>query len=493
MFFVTLLIFSGILFLAGLLNLPLMVYFWNFADDTNDEDGDGVNNNNNDKSGVDYMGVGMSIRASALCDRTEWVECPSCHYTEHLSDYPEYRLKVDANDNNGGMMTYLVRRNVCDFSQFGVPGTLSYIASMLILVLTTIFLVRQKRAEIVIDESVQTASDYSIKISNPPKDATDPQEWKEFFDQFVDANEDLTATTERVEETTAGETTKDRTCGGGVALVTVAINNGQLIQQLIKRRKKLEQLEKLLIGLSTQHDDVKINNLTTMDNSSVKALVDEAASSMMYLDTTSSSLYKQCHRLLLKLLGLQNDPLLLWEEIGQIESNIRYLVEYKDYSAVSVFVTFNTERSQRNALHALSTGKLNIWQNQWNNALSSVNLEKDGSIHVKESDQSSNLWDCSDAHQTEHRIQLSFRNANSGSECLMFRGERVLKVKEAVEPSDVRWMELSSPVKHAQKLGLYFASAFGMLLFISWSGYFIYKLTMNYPSSYAAMFITLVS
>ena len=46
-----------------------------------------------------------------------------------------------------------------------------------------------KRKEVCFDEAAQTASDYSIRIENPPGDATDPDEWKAFFSQFGTDND----------------------------------------------------------------------------------------------------------------------------------------------------------------------------------------------------------------------------------------------------------------------------------------------------------------
>ena len=48
-----------------------------------------------------------------------------------------------------------------------------------------------KQNEVCFDEAGQTASDYSIRIENPPTDANSPEEWKTFFSQFgTDDSED---------------------------------------------------------------------------------------------------------------------------------------------------------------------------------------------------------------------------------------------------------------------------------------------------------------
>jgi hypothetical protein len=180
MYLSTLLVFAGILGLAGLGNVPLMIYYWNYA--------------NQEKEGINYMGD-PTIRSSAICDATEWVECESCNYPEYASYFPTYRL-----DGTNA------RKNTCNFEDLMSPGLWSFVSTCLLLFLVAIASWKQRRAEVVLDEAVQTASDYSICIRNPPKDASDPEEWRCFFNQYaVD--------------------------GKGVVMVTVAIDNAELGKQ----------------------------------------------------------------------------------------------------------------------------------------------------------------------------------------------------------------------------------------------------------------------
>ena len=513
MFFSTLLVFSGILGIAGVLNVPLMLYFWGYAA-TNSSSGednyyaadDGSSSSTN-KDGVDYMGIGKMIRASALCDATEWVACDTCHADDHIGEYPDYRLDI----SNGIEM---VRRNVCDFDGFLVPGLCSFVATLLVLGLTAMaFFGKQRQAEIVFDEQVQTASDYSIKISNPPPDALDPDEWRNFFNQYntydgvdgdsidggdSDAYEsngegnshsiDDNSLRKSQNKNTPAMTASSREAGG-VVLVTIAIDNAVLLQALIQRRKSLRALSKLL------------RRGTDMSS---PAIVEEAVQDAA-MATSSSTYYRLIPSKIQQL--LQQDARYLWEDIQRLENDIRSFVS-QDFHAVAVFVTFNTERSQRNALHALSTGKINIWRNELRHRQSSDNnsnifcgmensnhhnLQKGGQLTIRESNRSSSLWDFREAIQEERTIQLAMSAASTESSCtraLLFRGERVLRVKEAVEPSDVRWVDLQA--SHRQRFELHLASAVGMTVFIMWSGYFIYCLAGNYPGYYAAMFITMV-
>jgi hypothetical protein len=484
MFFATLLVFSGILGVAGLLNIPLMVYFWGYA---NHQD---HNNNNNNKDGVDYMGVGKMIRASALCDATEWVECSTC--ADNIDEFPSYRL--DTTSNNDDNWNVYVRRNDCNFEGFLSPGICSFTATLLILILTAFFVFRkQRQAEIVFDEQIQTASDYSIKISNPPADALDPEEWRSFFNQFVEKRQQAPSNSSPAP---VGDTVREhkndkeqRGAARGVVLVTIAINNAQLLKALIERRKKLQALSKLL-----PHG-------TDMTNESLLQMAVEdisAASSSSLVTRSILALSKQLQVLRI----LQQDPQQLWNDIQNLEHQIRSLVlePRERFQAIAVFVTFDTERSQRNALHALSTGKLQVWRNQLDR-----HRCKGGRLMVRESNQSSTLWDCHDAVQEEWIIQLRMmptarttttsseesEPTSSCSQALLFRGTHVLRIKEAVEPNDVRWVDLQASTR--QRLELYMASTLGMALFIMCSGYVIYFLAKNYPGQYAAIFITGVS
>ncbi|CAB9508020.1 protease [Seminavis robusta] len=418
MYFSTLLVLAGILGLAGLLNIPLMVYFGGYAQDG--------------KDGVNYFGV-QSIRASALCDSTTWVECESCNENAH--EYPSYRLDGTR-----------VRRNICNFDDWLVHGLCSYAATVAVLVLVFLASWKQRKAEIVFDEAIQTASDYSIKISNPPPDAVHPEEWRQFFNHYATG--------------TSGSHGKSKK---GVVMVTIALNNAKLLRALIARRQKLQQLSYCLPRGTDMTDSVLVWNLI--------------------LTTTTKPW--------LSMFYLANDATKLWHDIVQLEDEIRTLVQQK-YKAVAVFVTFETERSQRNCLHALSTGKIHVWHNQ----LDQHKLKVRGKVfRVYESLRSSSLWDCLENDpQQEHTIQLGGDGDDSTaslSKALLFRGCLVLNIKEAIEPSNIRWGDLQASTR--QRLELYLSSTVGMVVFVCLCGYFIYCLVARYPGIYATIFITMTN
>jgi len=404
MYFSTLLVLSGFMALAGVFNLPIIKYFWEYGT----------------KDGVD-----TTIRASAICDQTEWVECESCN-AEYAAEYPDYRLD-GAN----------VRRNSCNFEDWLTPGLWSYAGSILLLVLFGFaFFWVQRKAEIIFDEEVQTGSDYSIKISNPPPDAIDPEEWRTFLGRFAKK---------------------------GVIHMAIALDNANLVGALIKRRKLLQKLSrKLPLGTDMTDDDVVY-----------KAVMESARNDWISLPFFP---------------GVNQQ----YSNIKQLEEEIKILLQ-RDYKAVAVFATFETERGQRDALHALSEGQINVWCNRIN-----TSRFRGNKLLVRESSTRSSLWDLTRVlkeDETEARVIYLPQLANSGSSIenvLMFRGRHVLSIKEACEPNDVRWQDLESSFR--VRLGCYAGTTIGMMVFISWSGIFVYRLVEQRPGTlHATMFITIVS
>jgi len=402
MYFSTLLVLSGFLALAGFFNLPMMTYFWNYGD--------------NGKEGVD-----LTVRASAICDDTEWVACDSCN-AEYADKYPSYRLD-GAN----------VRRNTCNFEDWLSPGLWSYAGSIFLLLLFWIaFFWAQRKAEVVFDEDIQTPSDYSIKITNPPPDAIDPNEWRMFLSQFASK---------------------------GVTHLTIALDNAKLVNALIERRKILQKLSrKLPSGIDMTDEDL-------------------VANAELYCSkrTWKSRLFP----------GVEQQ----YSAMKKLESEIRVLLQ-QDYKAVAVFATFETERGQRDALHALSTGKLNVFWNQID-----FSRFRGRRLSVRESVEESSLWQVLSYEETEARVvqlQLSRSSSSVVENALKFRGKHVLNVKEACEPNDVRWKDLQSSSK--ARLSGYFGTTIGMMIFITWSGFFVATLVKRYPGTlYPTMFITIVS
>lgn len=405
MYFSSLLLLATFMALAGVFNAPLILYFWNYGT---------------------KEGVANEVRASAICDETEWVACESCT-TEYASEYPAYRLDGAGN----------VRRNTCDFENWLSPALWCYAASILLLVLFGwAFFWVQRKAEIVFDEEVQTASDYSIKISNPPPDAIDPEEWRIFLGRFAQK---------------------------GVTHLAIALDNAELVDALVKRRKLLRNLsQKLPLG----------TDMT--DNDAIAEAVMESGRndwiSLPFMPTTNR----------------------LFRDYQDLQEEIKRLLQ-RDYKVVAVFATFETERGQRDALHALSTGRLNVLRNRMNTSRFQGNKLK-----VQESCRSSSLWDLTQVlkeDKMETRIIHLPRQEGHGSgidSVLTFRGRHVLNVKEACEPNDVRWQDLES--SNCVKFAGYIGTTLGMMVFLSWSGFFVSRLVKRQSGTlFATAFITVVS
>ena len=399
LYFSTVLILGCFLFGAGILNLPLMAYYWDYG------------------WGMKEV-VPIFMRASAICDNSEWVPCESCN--DEYSDYfPKYRLDGEN-----------VLKNHCDFDNFLYPGVHSWFVSLILIVAFFVaFYIYQAKAEIVFDEEVQTTSDYSIKIVNPPKDAYDAEEWRDFFSKFTD---------------------------DGIVSVSINLNNADLLKTLVKRRKMVKQLKKLLPVNSDINDYEAIKN----------------APKYWYMKLPFFSDAEKMNR-----------------KIKNLNQVIKELSE-KEYHVTDVFVIFESERGQRNALHTLSTGRMNVWRNN-------VDLSKfeRGKLRMEENLGNAKIEDFGKSIQLIEEVKESFsiKLAHTEDEdclesMLRFRGQKVLRLKEAPEPFDVRWKDLQ--VGFAIRWTKCMLTIIVLASFISWSGFFIYSLSKQSGPAATAAYIS---
>jgi len=280
-YFATLVALGSILFIAGCLNIPLMTYFSNYGDKT---------------------GIPITIVGSAICASSEWVECETCN--EHPDEYPLYRL-----DGTNVLV------NTCDFDNLLIPGLLSYAATISLLLLFGLgFDIWQVKAEVQYDEDIQTASDYSIRVNNPPTDATDPEEWRSFFSQFA----------ERENESNE------------VISCTVALANEDLIAPLTERRKKLKNLSMLLPNGTDLKDESSLAE-------AVANFPDKGCFGLSFMSSNEA-----------------RDQYVLLQDL---EVKIKQTLESCNYDPIDVFVTFNTEGAQRKALTNVTVGMKDVWMN----------------------------------------------------------------------------------------------------------------------------------
>jgi hypothetical protein len=176
-----------------------------------------------------------------------------------------------------------------------------------------------------------SASDYTVIIKNPPKEALDPDEWRDFFAQFTDRQ---------------------------VTVVTIALNNAKLVRKLIIRRVHRNNLRiKLPKGIDMEDEDLV--------RSAVAQLILERDSEPrgclhMLFDCTVLPILR------LPFIGYFLPAETLVDHVFRLTGEIKELQKER-YEATKVFVTFETEEGQRSALSALSVGKLDLMMNNTGN------------------------------------------------------------------------------------------------------------------------------
>mmetsp|Transcript_13898 Transcript_13898/g.28341 ORF Transcript_13898/g.28341 Transcript_13898/m.28341 type:complete len:1352 (-) Transcript_13898:32-4087(-) len=308
---------------AGLINLPNILYFASDVYSANQPD------------------VNFLLKGSALCTEQVWVPCPTCP----IDKYENSRDRIAGTTTvtpDGELQTLMfAMKNTCDGATMNV-GIVN-LATLGFIVLATIALsAYQKRKVVEFDEQEQTAQDYSIEISNPPKDATEPEEWKKFFESRFGVH---------------------TTC------CTVTIDNDLLVKALAERREVLHQIEeKIKEGAAAN----------TLSLSEYAAKVEHRRGLIGYIKSRISP-------------GIPE----LVDRLTVLNQKIQGLAQ-QNYRATKVFCTFETESMQRDIISEMKVGPM-----------------------------------------TAHMNSVHAINPN-----LLFRGEIVLDVREAEEPSTIRWMDL---------------------------------------------------
>ena len=153
--------------------------------------------------------------------------------------------------------------------------------------------------EVDFDEAEQTASDYSIAVVNPPKDAYNLDEWKQFFENVA---EDV-----------------------HVTLCTVVLDNDELVNALVKRRALLSQIQnRLPFGVKFDPDNL---------DEIIEQCTEPSWFQKTVLFAKSSS---AIHEMIKKL---------------QVE-----ISDYSErtYDVASVYITMETEKAQRSVLKKMT-------------------------------------------------------------------------------------------------------------------------------------------
>jgi len=331
--------------IAGCINLPNMMYF------ASEEYSKG------------QPGVSIFLRGSAICTEQFWVPCPSC--TVEQFEVARSRIAGTTTITPDGELQTLVfaLKNACDGATFQV-GIINMASLGFILLAITLLSLFQRRKQIAFDEQEQTAQDYSIEIYNPPGDATEPEEWKEFFESRF---------------------------GGHLTCCTVTIDNDLLVRALAERREVLFRIEEHL------KEGSGLNTLSLSEHAG------NVEHNRHFLSRLKSRLSPDI-------------PELVWR-LSVLNARIQGLAQL-EYRATRVFCTFETEGAQRHILSQMTVGSIAAMRNN------------------------------------THKV-----NPN-----LLFRGELVLHVREAEEPSTIRWMDLDE--KTRTKLKQVTVTTFISLVFI---------------------------
>lgn len=157
--------FSLVFLCCGLIHLPNQLFYR-----STDYSPDG-------KSYLD-----LTLRGSAVCTTTEWVQCADCQAGQWNTEEEQERFAVSSSDPS---LVY-VERNACDYDNILAQGMVNFVVLFFLVAVLVLLSLYLGAREVRFDEDKVTSTDYSIIVKNPPKDAYDPDEWRDFFAQFAD-------------------------------------------------------------------------------------------------------------------------------------------------------------------------------------------------------------------------------------------------------------------------------------------------------------------
>jgi len=219
---------------------------------------------------------------------------------------------------------YVDSKNLCHMGQVQAWMDLSMTILLFILIAIVSVIMNQLSAKL--DESIQTAQDYSILVDDPGPEDTDPQLWADFFGQF-----------------------------GHVTFVTIALDNGPLLKAMAARRAVMREII-MMIGngeASTVEDDDGIID-TTWEGKDFKTMLGEKV-----LGEPADS--KEKTRNLIADTGAFGMKRMAKWAAALTKANEKLqeaLAASANYVPSKVFITFETEIAQRRCLKALTQGTI---------------------------------------------------------------------------------------------------------------------------------------
>lgn len=147
-------------------------------------------------------------------------------------------------------------------------------------------------------------------VENPPGNATDPAEWREYFYNAFD--------------------------GAHVTACTIAVDNDLLVRSLVERRELLRKIE-MMLEPGTSLDTLNLSNIAAKEERERRFFGRLMAS----ISPKVPELFSRVVVLNARVMGLAQ----------------------QSYPATKVFISFETEEAQRRVLSALNFGSLDIKRN----------------------------------------------------------------------------------------------------------------------------------
>lgn len=296
-------------------------------------------------SSTDYSSHGQSavktlLRGSAICTDSQWVPCPSCERVDVSSNQiditaldstvftemwkKELWTTSRVMESDDGLLFGL--KNTCgegDEDYLYARGIVSWVGTVFIVIALLVFGEYQRKLSVEFDERNATATDFSIEIKNPPKDAVDADEWKAYLEKAAAVYLKKHGT-----DALGGNGAPITPLDTHVTCITVALNNYKLTDTLIARRK----VKKRLMD-SLEIDEEGFNEVVAKAKQSIDAA------------------------------GLEGGAKSKMAKVLKLDEKIEDL-QQKTYDAKRIFVSFETEIGQRAVLTSLSVSKIAILKNK---------------------------------------------------------------------------------------------------------------------------------
>lgn len=287
LYFATIRALTALVLVAGIIHMPNILYF------AGDKYSDGQKE------------VNKLRRGSAICTNSTWVVCPTCT-NETFPEVSEGYTWV----RNDVLNLTMARKNLCEGATIST-GVVNFCGFLAICIGSVFLFIYMNRMEKQFDEDEQTAQDYSILIDNPPEDARDPMEWKEFFEDNFNVH---------------------------VTCCTIGLDNDRLVGALVERREKMRKLECWV----------------------------EPGTSLDMVTLAGISIQEEKKRSLMKRV-LQNYFVPGFPEtfgrLAVLTAEVQGLAQ-QEYPVSNVFLTFETEAAQRLILESLTVSRHDVSRNK---------------------------------------------------------------------------------------------------------------------------------